>query len=52
LRITYKLDADEGGAYDYLEVPSETVDEFVTAESHGQFVNRQIKPHYQYRRVG
>ena len=52
LRITFKSDADrEGGTYDYLEVPPEVVDELLAAESHGQFVNWKIKPHYQCRLV-
>jgi len=32
-------------------VPPEVVNEFLDAESHGQFVNGRIKPNYDYREV-
>ena len=53
LRITFKPDATDrqGRTYDYLEVPAEVVDEFLDAESHGQFVNWRIKPNYDCREV-
>jgi hypothetical protein len=45
LRITFKPGRAEarGGRYDYLKVPPDVVDEFLDAESHGQFVNWRIK---------
>ena len=47
LRITFKPgEPRPGGPYDYLKVPPEVVDEFLDAESHGQFVNWRIKPNY------
>jgi hypothetical protein len=52
LRITYKSGAGvEGGTYDYFDVPPNVADELVGAESHGQFVNWEIKPHYRCERV-
>jgi hypothetical protein len=53
LRITFKPDATDrqGRTYDYLEVPADVVDEFLDAESHGQFVNWRIKPNYDCREV-
>ena len=47
LRITFKPGRAEarGGRYDYLKVPPDVVDEFLDAESHGQFVNwRSSRP--------
>ena len=48
LRITFKPGnaRDHVGRYDYLKVPPEVVEEFLDAESHGQFVNWRIKPNY------
>jgi hypothetical protein len=53
LRITFKPGEakDHGGRYDYLKVPPEVVEEFLDAESHGQFVNWRIKPNYDVREV-
>jgi hypothetical protein len=53
LRITFKPGRAEarGGRYDYLKVPPDVVDEFLDAESHGQFVNWRIKPNYGCREV-
>jgi hypothetical protein len=53
LRITFKPGEakDRGGRYDYLKVPPEVVEEFLDAESHGQFVNWRIKPNYDVREV-
>ena len=44
-------DRSPGRTYDYLKVPPEVVDEFLDAESHGQFVNWRIKPNYDCREV-
>ena len=53
LRITFKPGAakDRGGRYDYLRVPPAVVEEFLDAESHGQFVNSRVKPNYGVREV-
>ncbi len=40
-----------GDAYDYLRVPMAVFRELLDAPSKGRFVNRQIKPHYAYRRL-
>jgi hypothetical protein len=54
LRVTFTPGraAHRGGSYEYLEVPEDVVEEFLKAPSLGQFVNWQIKPHYEYRKVG
>ena len=41
----------EGREYVYYGVPSEVYERFRNAESWGQFVNKEIKRHYFYRRV-
>jgi hypothetical protein len=53
LRVTFKPGeaGNRGGRYDYLKVPPEVVEEFLDAESHGQFVNWRIKPNYDVREV-
>ena len=48
LRLHYR----PRGTYDYLDVPTGVVREFVNAASLGRFVNGRIKPRYRYRRVG
>ena len=53
LRITFVAsDANRRPrAYDYLKVPPAVVEEFLDAESHGTFVNEQIKPNHEVREV-
>jgi hypothetical protein len=53
LRITFRPAAvdDFSRSYDYLRVPPEVVEDFLSAESHGQFVNGRIKPNYEWREV-
>jgi lysyl-tRNA synthetase class 2 len=41
----------EGREYVYYGVPSEVYERFRNAESWGQFVNKEIKRRYFYRRV-
>jgi len=48
LRIRYV----GGSAYDYLAVPPNVFEDFLAAESKGQFVNWRIKPYYRFMRVG
>ena len=53
LRIAFVPGKTEqrGRRYEYLKVPPAVVEEFLDAESHGQFVNQQIKPNYEVREV-
>jgi len=53
LQVTFKPGraSHRGGTYDYFEVPSNIVDEFLKAESLGRFVNWQIKPRFKYKKV-
>jgi KTSC domain len=48
LRITYKPNAPGRAqrVYHYFDVPEDIVEEFVSAESHGTFLNWEIKPRY------
>ena len=49
LRITFKpvrAHRPVAAGTTTLKVPPEVVDEFLDAESHGQFVNWRIKPNY------
>lgn len=36
--------------YDYLDVPQEVFDDFRAAYSKGVFLNKNIKPYFQYER--
>lgn len=45
LLVAYK----SGREYAYLDVPPETYDALLRAESKGRFVNAEIKPRFQYR---
>jgi hypothetical protein len=47
LRVAYR----NGGTYYYLNVPPETHQELMTAESIGTYVNTVIKPNYRVVRV-
>jgi hypothetical protein len=40
-----------GSAYRYLDVPRVVFDHLLTAESVGKFLNRAIKPKYQFEKV-
>jgi hypothetical protein len=53
LRVTFKPGkaSHRGGTYDYFDVAPKVVDEFLDAESLGQFVNWEIKPDYEYEKV-
>ncbi len=37
-----------GAVYDYLDVPQDVFDDFRAAYSKGVFLNKNIKPYYQY----
>jgi hypothetical protein len=52
LRVTYKSKTGaDARTYEYLNVPANVVEDLVAADSHGRFVNRNIKPHYEVRDV-
>lgn len=42
---------NNGGTYQYFDVPSQVIDEFRTAESKGSFLAKSIKGHYRYSKV-
>jgi hypothetical protein len=37
-----------GAVYDYLDVPQDVFDDFRAAYSKGVFLNKNIKPYYQF----
>lgn len=41
----------EGGTYLYSNVPLATYEDIMRADSKGSYLNREVKPNYQYRRV-
>jgi KTSC domain len=50
-RHTLRLSYVGGATYDYLDVPEDVFHELLDASSKGQFVNWNVKPHYDYQRV-
>ncbi|WP_370901253.1 KTSC domain-containing protein [Chryseobacterium gossypii] len=47
LRIIYQ----SGAVYDYLKVPFDIADKFGAARSKGQFLNKVIKPRFEFRKI-
>ena len=47
LRVVYV----SGAVYDYKKVPEKVYNEMKTASSKGEFLNKQIKPNYEYEKV-
>jgi death on curing protein len=47
-RKVLRLEYRNGRLYDYFDVPLEVYEELLDAESAGEFVNRVIKPNYEY----
>jgi len=47
LRVIYT----SGSIYDYKKVPVEVYNEMKTAFSKGEFLNKQIKPNYEYEKI-
>lgn len=43
---------NSGAEYVYNDVPEEVFEEFLSADSKGQYLNEHIKGKYQYRKVG
>jgi hypothetical protein len=48
---TLRLEYTNGKRYDYFDVPRHIYEELLDAESAGEFVNRVIKPNYDYSEV-
>jgi hypothetical protein len=46
LWVTFK----SGDTYVYLDVPAATYDDVMSADSKGSYLNREVKPNYDYRR--
>jgi len=47
LRIIY----NSGNIYDYKNVPPEIYNEMKTASSKGEYLNKQIKPNYEFEKI-
>ena len=47
LRVIYT----SGNIYDYKEVPEKIYNEMRKASSKGEFLNKQIKPNYEYEKI-
>lgn len=47
LRIVFR----SGSIYDYLKVPVEAYNEMMKASSKGEFLNKEIKPNYQFEKI-
>jgi hypothetical protein len=40
-----------GGTYEYFDVPSQVIEEFMSADSKGGFLAARIKGHYRYSKL-
>jgi hypothetical protein len=47
LRVVYV----SGAVYDYKEVPEKIYNEMKTASSKGEFLNKNIKPNYEFEKI-
>ena len=47
LRIIFQ----SGSIYDYLKVPAKIFNEMKTASSKGEFLNKHIKPNYEFEKI-
>ena len=47
LRVKFK----NGGLYDYSDVPESEYAAFLSAESHGKYLNQNIKNRYDYSKI-
>lgn len=50
-RSMLQVEFIEGGTYQYDSVPETVYQDFLAADSHGQFFENRIKGHYAYRKV-
>jgi len=50
---TFKLRVifQSGSIYDYLKVPAEVYNEMRSASSKGEFLNKHIKPEYEFEKI-
>lgn len=47
LRVIFQ----SGNIYDYLKVPEKVYDEMRKASSKGEFLNKEIKPNYEFEKI-
>jgi len=47
LRVIFQ----SGSIYDYLQVPEEVYNNMKKASSKGEFLNKEIKPNYQFEKI-
>ena len=48
---TLEVEFNSGAIYQYMEVPASVFTDLMRASSHGSFLNRHIRGHYEYVRV-
>ena len=48
---TLQVEFKNGDTYHYFDVPPDVFERFVTAESAGQFLSKEIKGNYHYKKV-
>jgi uncharacterized protein len=48
---TLEIEFLNGGVYQYFDVPQNVYDELMNADSHGQYLNQNIKGYYRYSKV-
>jgi hypothetical protein len=48
---TLEVEFLNGGVYQYFDVPKRIYQDFMSAESHGQYLAKNIKGYYRYSKV-
>ncbi len=48
---TLEIEFNSGGVYQYYEIPQVVHGELMAASSHGEYFHRNVREHYQYRKV-
>lgn len=48
---TLEIEFLNGGVYQYFEVPENLYNDLMSASSHGQYLNQNIKGYYRYSKV-
>jgi hypothetical protein len=48
---TLEIEFSSGSIYQYFDVPQRIYDEIISADSHGKYLNSNIKGHYRFSKV-
>lgn len=49
--LTLEIEFNNGGLYQYFDIPSQVYKELISASSHGSYLAKNIKGYYRYSKV-